>query len=92
MCQKFRLERRQALIFKRKFSLAKRGRQKFCTFRFFQVCLHFQLRFWERGGKFKSLIILLIDSPPIKPSLYKYNLHDIIQGPDGMIFFFYYSF
>ena len=32
--------------------------------RFFQVCLHFRLRFWQRGGKFKSLIILLIiDSP-----------------------------
>ena len=32
--------------------------------RFFQVCLHFQLRFWQRGGKFKLLIILLIiDSP-----------------------------
>ena len=25
--------------------------------RFFQVCLHFRLRFWQRGGKFKSLII-----------------------------------
>ena len=32
--------------------------------RFLQVCLHFRLRFWQRGGKFKSLIILLIiDSP-----------------------------
>ena len=28
--------------------------------RFFQVYLHFRLRFWQRGGKFKSLIILLI--------------------------------
>ena len=33
-------------------------------FRFFKVSLHFRLRFWQRGGKFKSLIILLIiDSP-----------------------------
>ena len=32
--------------------------------RFFQVCLNFRLRFWQRGGKFKWLIILLIiDSP-----------------------------
>ena len=32
--------------------------------RFIQVCLHFRLRFWQKGGKFKSLIILLIvDSP-----------------------------
>ena len=32
--------------------------------RFFQVCLHFRLGFWQRGGKFKSLIVLLIiDSP-----------------------------
>ena len=31
---------------------------------FIHVCLHFRLRFWQRGGKFKSLIILLIvDSP-----------------------------
>ena len=31
---------------------------------FFQVCLHFGLSVWQRGGKFKSLIILLIiDSP-----------------------------
>ena len=32
--------------------------------RFFKVCLHFRLRFWWRGGKFKSFIILIIvDSP-----------------------------
>ena len=32
--------------------------------RFFKVCLQFRLRFWQRSGKFKSLIILLIiDSP-----------------------------
>ena len=28
--------------------------------RFFQVCLHFRLRFWQRGGKFKLLIIQVL--------------------------------
>ena len=31
---------------------------------FIHVCLHFRLRFWQRGWKFKSLIILfIVDSP-----------------------------
>ena len=33
--------------------------------RFIHVCLHFRLRFWQRGGKFKSLIILLIIDSPV---------------------------
>ena len=31
---------------------------------FFQICLHFRLRFWQRGGKFKSLIFILRIASP----------------------------
>ena len=52
--------------------------------RFSQVCLHFRLRFWQRGGKFKSLIsLLIIDSPTL--NLYKCNLHDIYNQRRNLV-------